>query len=222
MKTYVQTSKKTPAKHSVFQASLPSIPAATGPDVQSGALSYPSKFFWGGIALLAAVGLFPPGGGWAVEEDSEAEAVEALIMGTSLELPDWLRTPDGYAFQPGGKPDPFRPFVRPAPPEEETFRPQIPTRALTPLERVEATQLRVVGIVWNADRPEQALAMVEMPDGKGYVLRPGVGVGRYGGKVLRITANEVIIEEQGLDIAGREQIREVILKLHPTEGDGHG
>ena len=147
--------------------------------------------------------------------------MEELFMGTSLELPDWLRTPDGYAFRPEGKPDPFRPFVRPAPPEEP-FRAQVPTRALTPLERVEASQLRVIGIVWALDRPDQALAMVEMPDGKGFVLRPGVGVGRYGGKVRRITANEVIIEEHGLDIAGREQVREVILKLHPSEGDGHG
>ncbi len=153
--------------------------------------------------------------------EEENNGVEELFMGTSLELPDWLRTPDGYAFRPEGKPDPFRPFVRPAPPEEP-FRAQVPTRALTPLERVEASQLRVIGIVWAVDRPDQALAMVEMPDGKGFVLRPGVGVGRYGGKVRRITANEVIIEEHGLDIAGREQVREVILKLHPSEGDGHG
>lgn len=156
---------------------------------------------------------------WAAEGMDNGD--EELFMGTSMELPDWLRTPDGYVFLPEGKPDPFRPFIRPAPPEEP-FRPQAPTRALTPLERVEATQLRVVGIVWSVDRPDQALAMVEMPDGKGYVLRPGVGVGRYGGKVQRITASEVIIEEHGLDIAGREQVREVILKLHPTEGDAHG
>lgn len=182
-------------------------------------------FFFSGLfpcffpALMLIFQLVSPRTGWTVEE--EDNGVEELFMGTSLELPDWLRTPDGYVFRPEGKPDPFRPFVRPAPPEE-LFRTQVPTRALTPLERVEASQLRVIGIVWAADRPDQALAMVEMPDGKGFVLRPGVGVGRYGGKVRRITANEVIIEEHGLDIAGREQVREVILKLHPSEGDGHG
>ncbi|SMP42936.1 Tfp pilus assembly protein PilP [Desulfonatronum zhilinae] len=170
-------------------------------------------------ALMLFFQLVSPRTGWTVEEDDNG--VEELFMGTTLELPDWLRTPDGYVFRPEGKPDPFRPFVRPAPPEE-SFRAQAPARALTPLERVEATQLRVIGIVWAVDRPDQALAMVEMPDGKGFVLRPGVGVGRYGGKVRRITANEVIIEEHGLDIAGREQVREVILKLHPSEGDDHG
>ncbi len=171
------------------------------------------------LVLLLFSQFLSPRTAWTVEE--EDNGTEELFMGTSLELPDWLRTPDGYVFLPEGKPDPFRPFIRPAPPEEP-FRPQAPTRALTPLERIEATQLRVVGIVWARDRPDQALAMVEMPDGKGFVLRPGVGVGRYGGKVRRITATEVIIEEHGLDIAGREQIREVILKLHPTEGESHG
>lgn len=175
------------------------------------------------LFLYLSITVFPWCSGpilaWAIEEQG-AEA-ETLSMGTSMELPDWLRTPDGYIFQPEGKPDPFQPFIRMTSPEE-SFQPVETTPGLTPLERIEATQLRVVGIVWNSDRPEQALAMVEMPDGKGYVLRSGAGVGRFGGKVSRITANEVIIEERGLDITGREQIREVILKLNPTRGDGHG
>lgn len=190
------------------------------PRNRMGVLLFSSGLFSGlFLTLLLFFQFVSPRAAWTVEGEENGE--EELFMGTTLELPDWLRTPDGYVFRPEGKPDPFRPFVRPAPPEE-LFRTQVPTRELTPLERVEATQLRVIGIVWTVDRPDQALAMVEMPDGKGFVLRPGVGVGRYGGKVRRITANEVIIEEHGLDIAGREQVREVILKLHPSEGDGHG
>ncbi|GAB6059168.1 pilus assembly protein PilP [Desulfonatronum parangueonense] len=154
------------------------------------------------------------------DADDFTSETEAGLMGTALELPPWLRTPDGYWYRPDGKPDPFRPFVRPTPPEE-TFRPQIPQRALTPLERVEATQLRVVGILWDELFPERGLAMVEMPDGKGYVLRQGMSVGRYGGAVQQITEGEVVIVEQGRDIAGREQSREVILRLNPSRGDGH-
>jgi Tfp pilus assembly protein PilP len=210
----------TPTLQNVSQTSRQAGARKRCPRNRLGLLWFPGGLF---PSLLLGLLLFSllvsPHDGWTIED--EDNGAEELFMGTSLELPDWLQTPDGYVFRPEGKPDPFRPFVRPAPPEE-SFRAQVPTRALTPLERVEATQLRVIGIVWAVDRPDQALAMVEMPDGKGFVLRPGVGVGRYGGKVLRITANEVIIEEHGLDIAGREQVREVILKLHPSEGDGHG
>ncbi|WP_161946342.1 pilus assembly protein PilP [Desulfonatronum thiosulfatophilum] len=155
------------------------------------------------------------------DADENTNNIEPDLMGTALELPLWLQTPDGYWYRPDDKPDPFRPFVRPIPPEE-SFQPQIPQRALTPLERVEATQLRVVGILWNELFPERGLAaMVEMPDGKGYVLRPGMFVGQYGGAVHQITTGEVVIVEQGRDIAGREQTREIILRLNPSRGDGH-
>ncbi len=212
----------TPRQHDSWQLSFPSSPAVRT-SLGRREIRHPLRLCAVLLGLTTVLcWLVSFNAAWAFQNTEAVDDAGVLSMGTSLELPDWLRTPDGYVFQPQGKPDPFRPFVRPAPPVEETFRPQLPTRALTPLERIEATQLRIVGIVWSADRPEQALAMVEMPDGKGYILRPGVGVGRYGGKVRQITANEVIIEEQGQDIAGREQVREVILKLHPSEGNGHG
>lgn len=156
----------------------------------------------------------PAESGGSTEED--VLDVEALL-GTSDELPAWLKTPDGYVYKPAGKPDPFRPFIRQAQPAE-AFRPMTPQRPLTPLERIEVGQLRVVGIV-SRTGSQGVLAMVEMPDGKGYVLRPGVAIGRHGGVVRRITATEVIIQEQGHDITGKEQTRDVVLKINPTQGD---
>lgn len=160
--------------------------------------------------------------GRAQDAEGNASAGEDVpevesLLGTSDELPPWLRTPDGYVYRPADKPDPFRPFVRQAP-SEEAFRPVTPQRPLTPLERVEVSQLRVVGIVSHVGSRD-SLAMVEMPDGKGYVLRPGVSVGRYGGVVRSITANEVIIQERGHDIIGKEKTRDIVLKMHSTQGD---
>lgn len=163
--------------------------------------------------MVAAAVLVCPA--WGVAQDGE----DTVRHEASLMLPDWLQPPDGYMYQPEDKPDPFQPFVQPVEPEQ-TFQPRALERPLTPLERVEATQLRVVGIVSSPGQARGALAMVELPDGKGYILRPGVGVGRYGGTVQIITPREVIIEEQGLDVAGREQTREIVLKLHPSQGDG--
>ncbi len=174
------------------------------------------------LCLLLLVVFGTAGHAQDAEGDASAEEdvldVEGLL-GTSDELPAWLKTPDGYVYKPAGKPDPFRPFIRQAPPEE-AFRPVTPQRSLTPLERIEVGQLRVVGIVSRAGS-QSVLAMVEMPDGKGYVLRPGVSVGRYGGVVRRITATEVIIQEQGRDITGKEQTRDIVLKIHPTQGDAN-
>lgn len=154
---------------------------------------------------------------------AEDAAPEDLLQGTATELPSWLQAPDGYVYSSTNKPDPFRPFVRPVPSAAEGgFQPLVPSRPLTPLEQVEASQLRLVGILWTREHPKTVVAMVELPDGKGYLLRPGVAVGRNGGVVESITAREVIIEEQGLDYAGKPVTRKVILKLHPSQGDEHG
>lgn len=146
---------------------------------------------------------------------------DEILLGTASELPSWLQTPDGYVYRPAGKPDPFRPFVRPAPPAsvDRGFEPDIPRRPLTPLEQVEVNQLRTVGILWRAEDPGAAIAMVEMPDGKAYVLRPGVMVGRNGGAVQRITDNKIIIEETGRDYTGKPVTRTIVLELHPSPGE---
>ena len=168
------------------------------------------------LLLLWAVSL--PVAAQPLEEPAEEES----LLGTTTELPYWLQPPDGYVYRPADKPDPFRPFVRPALPAAEAgFQPLAPVRPLTPLEQVEATQLRVVGILWKHDQAASALAMVEMPDGKGYVLRPGVSVGPHGGVVQAITPEKIIIQEKGLDYVGRPVTREVVLSLHPRQGDGH-
>lgn len=179
-----------------------------------------SRFRWIRIHILLGLLFLFPSATQALNEQADEQAKEESFLETTTELPSWLQTPDGYVYSPANKPDPFRPFIRQAP-VEEIFRPHAPQRPLTPLELVEASQLKVVGIIRQGQHQEGALAMVEMPDGKGYILRAGVAVGRHGGVVHRIAAHEVVILEQGLDITGREQSREVVLKLHPSQGETH-
>jgi Tfp pilus assembly protein PilP len=171
-----------------------------------------------GALLLFGAALFPAAAQSLDEPTAEAESLPE----TSPKLPYWLQTPDGYVYGSADKPDPFLPFVRPTLPAAQAgFQPLASDRPLTPLEEVEITQLRVVGILWEYGQAASVLAMVEMPDGKGYVLRPGTFVGRNGGVVQTITREKVIIQEKGLDYIGRPVSREVVLSLHPHQGDEH-
>lgn len=173
---------------------------------------------WPSALLLGLVLFFPVMTRSMDEFPAAGQTENDAMLGTSTELPSWLQTPDGYVYRPEDKPNPFRPFIRPVPSTAEGgFQPLVSRRPLTPLEQVDATQLRVAGIMWEHDQPETALAMVEMPDGKGYVLRPGVFVGPNGGVVLAITPEEIIIEEKGLDYVGRPVARNVILRLHTSQ-----
>ncbi len=102
------------------------------------------------------------------------------------------------------KRDPFRPFVL-------EIRPQRRDRAnLSPLERYEVGQLKLVGIIWDIPVPR---AMVEDTAGLGYVIKMGTPIGRNDGKVKLIRPKEVVIEEIYYDFYGAKKSREVKLKL---------
>lgn len=100
--------------------------------------------------------------------------------------------------------DPFRPFVM-------EIRPQHKDRQnLSPLERYEVGQLKLVGIVWDIPEPR---AMVEDTAGLGYVIKLGTPIGRNEGKVKVIGPREVVIEEIFFDFYGARKSREIKLKL---------
>ncbi|MDQ7032058.1 MAG: pilus assembly protein PilP [Desulfonauticus sp.] len=131
----------------------------------------------------------------------------------STNLPDWLKPPV-YHYDPKGKVDPFVPFVDRV---NRAFN-RSQKRHLTPLERIDVTQLRLEGILWSSD-PHLTRAVVELPDGKCFILKQGTVVGQNDGRVIKITPDKVIVKEKVMDIFGNLKNREVILKLHSKQGE---
>lgn len=117
-----------------------------------------------------------------------------------------------YTYNPAGKPDPFKPFIQLTPVKE--FSKSIP---LTPLQKYEISQLRLVAIISS---PEGNIALVEDSEGKGYFLRKGTWIGKNDGKVTKILKDKVIIEEMYQDILGQTKINEISILLHRVEGGG--
>jgi Tfp pilus assembly protein PilP len=100
--------------------------------------------------------------------------------------------------------DPFRPM---------TLRSKVarPTREnLSPLERNELSQLKLVAIIWDIKEPR---AMVEDGAGLGYVVKVGTPIGSNDGKVKAIHRNEVVVEEFAFDDYGASKKRDVSIKL---------
>ena len=112
--------------------------------------------------------------------------------------------PNGRRYSSAGKRDPFRPFVL-------ELRPRRRRRAnLSPLERVEVSQLKLVGIIWDIPEPR---AMVEDTAGLGYVIKIGTPIGRNDGTVKAIAPKEIVIEENFFDFYGAKKSRDVKLRL---------
>jgi type IV pilus assembly protein PilP len=116
-----------------------------------------------------------------------------------------------YTYNPVGKPDPFKPFI-------QLGSKEAPRGVhLTPLQRYDIGQLRLVAIITF---PEGNVALVEDALGKGYSLKKGTLIGKNDGKVKRILKDRVIIEEVYQDVVGQTKVNEISLFLHPPEEGG--
>ena len=141
-----------------------------------------------------------PGG--KANGDSKAEPAD---LNLPTKTPQRQVTPANTRSRPIR--DPFRPM---------TLRTNIdnrPRENLSPLERLELSQIKLVGIVWDIKEPR---AMVEDTAGLGYVLKVGTPIGSNGGKVKAIHQNEVVVEESFSDVTGGRKVQDAILRL-PTE-----
>jgi len=117
-----------------------------------------------------------------------------------------------YQYNPGGKPDPFKPFIQLSPVRELTR-----TTPLTPLQKYDLSQLKLVAII---STPDGNIALVEDSAGRGYFIKRGTEIGKNDGKVTKILKDRVIIEELYPDVWGQTKKNEVLLFLHKIEEGG--
>ncbi len=111
-----------------------------------------------------------------------------------------------YVYEPRGRRDPFRPLIEPRVRAVKTG-PKIGLAAL------ELNEIKLAGIIWEQ---RGFLALVEAPDGKGYVLRVNDTIGRDA-RVTKITPEGVTFEVKGLTPLPQVQTRLVELRLRKEE-----
>ena len=121
-----------------------------------------------------------------------------------LELPNPPIRPYPAPINTEGTRDPFKPF------KLETKAMTRPRAALSPLERYDLGQLKIVGIVWDIKEPR---AMLEDPAGLGYVVTMGMPIGSNEGVVKSIHREGIVVEEMYNDVLGVRKKREVPMKL---------
>ncbi len=114
-----------------------------------------------------------------------------------------------YVYNPNGKRDPFKNPLQTV--AESTSETGVP---LTPLQRFDIGQLRLIGVIVGKGKPR---AMVIAPDGKSFILSVGTKVGKNDGTVVDITTEAVQVKEKYYDFTGeiRTSIQEIRL---PKQG----
>jgi type IV pilus assembly protein PilP len=111
-----------------------------------------------------------------------------------------------YVYQARGRRDPFRPLIEPRVRAVKTG-PKIGLAAL------EVNEIKLSGIIWEQ---RGFLALVEAPDGKGYVLRVNDTIGGDA-RVAKITPEGVTFEVKGPTPLPQVRTRLVELRLRKEE-----
>lgn len=120
-----------------------------------------------------------------------------------------------------GRVDPFVPLLTaredtpPASDGENPGKPARPKRLLTPLEKMDLSQIKLVAVIKMGN---QSLAMVEEAGGKGYEVRIGTYMGRNEGRVSAIQQDKLLVKEYYRDYQGKRRERIQEIKFHRNEG----
>ena len=113
--------------------------------------------------------------------------------------------PAPYVYEAKGRRDPFRPLIKP---RVETAK----ARPKTGLAALDVKELKLAGIMWGG---RGYYALVEAPNGAGYVVRPNDTVGEDA-RVAKITSDAVMFEVRTSPVP-QSQARLVELRLRKEE-----
>jgi type IV pilus assembly protein PilP len=120
-------------------------------------------------------------------------------------------------YNPEGKLDPFEPLFRKEGVSLNVAKKNIKRRTpLTPLEKVNLSQLKLVGII---RAPSGNRALVQEASGKGYIVKKGTYIGTQSGKIEQILEDRIIVEELGENIYGKVTVIKKTLKLQKPPGE---
>jgi type IV pilus assembly protein PilP len=114
----------------------------------------------------------------------------------------------GYRYDPSGKRDPFRSFVKDKL-SDDTLD------VASPLEEFELGQLTISGVVWQADRRR---ALVLDPSGQAYVVKTGDRIGKNDGVVTEIGDASLLVLESYVDFHGDKTEKEIEMRIRQSTG----
>jgi type IV pilus assembly protein PilP len=120
-------------------------------------------------------------------------------------------TPLKYTFVTENRRDPFQPFIlikRPVDADADLS-------AQTPLQQYETMQYKLSAVIVGYGQP---MVMVIAPDGKSYVVRKGMKIGKSGGTVIKIDKEGFLVEEKYRDFTDIVRTNILEIKLPKREG----
>jgi type IV pilus assembly protein PilP len=156
------------------------------------------------LALVAAASL----AGCSGDQPTPAAAAKGAPPPKPAPPPPPAATPAApmYIYNPIGKRDPFRS------PDLDLARASAVNNSACnePLCKFDLDQLTLVGVVSGDANP---VAMVQDPQGRGYILHRNTRIGRQGGKVTQILRDSVTVTEYFTSPDGKSNANQLTLAI---------
>ena len=154
----------------------------------------------------------------AATTQAESEAKDKKLVGSLSPTVQKLVLVDSTnVYNPQGKLDPFEPLFqeKAVAVVKRPGRPP-PRPRLTPLEKLDLSQLQLVGVIRSLSGNR---ALVEDATGKGYVVTKGTYIGTRYGKIVEILADRIIVAEEVENVYGKISVqkRPLIIQNPPGE-----
>jgi len=118
-----------------------------------------------------------------------------------------------YLYNPDGRRDPFLSIIEASKEAQDVEKKK---KGLKPLEAADLSGIKVLAIAWEK---KKYFAMVQFSDNKYYTIREGMTLGPYGGKVVKIYQDGIVVRETVKDYKGELQYKDTTLKLRKEEGE---
>ncbi len=134
--------------------------------------------------------------------ESGTKTISQGTATTGLEKPG-----TAYSYNTLGRRDPFAPIVS----KEEK---QAKAGERPPLERYNLDDFKLTAVLRGGFGDN---AMVEAPDGKGYIIHVGTIIGPNKGVVKKITENKLIVEEKYKNFSGGSERKDIVIDLRKKQ-----
>ena len=108
------------------------------------------------------------------------------------------------------------PFLSPIAKQNAAEKKKISNRKLTPLEKLDLSQVKLVAII-NMRSGKKNVAMVQESNGKGYMVKVGTYIGTNKGRIIEIKNDEIIIKESIKNFKGVYEDRLKPMKLQKKD-----
>jgi len=155
----------------------------------------------------------PKEAGQAAPQTSKAQVAGGALKAGAAKPEKAKTETETYLYDPAGRRDPFLSIIEAAKKDRETEKKK---KGIKPSESYDINEIKVIAI---ATDKKNRYAMILFPDNKYFTVKEGMTLGRYGGKVTRITEEGVTVREYIKDYKGMTQPKDTILKLRKEEGE---